>query len=391
MIHASADIGVRIAFGQCNITSTISNLTQNYTLSGGTIAGLGKTLKSGAADLTISATHNPPLTVSNGTFSVTGSGILGGGLTTYASATVSNLGTINGPISIQAGAFVNAGTVATAPGLMTLGTGVFVTNYTTMNMGGGNWAVPAGSTLVNYDTINNLAGRLNVNGTFIGGGTIHDGTGVPGSGSDGRLAINSGATLSVGTSIGTLNVEGRFDAGNGGNIIVEVDFANPQTNDLVTADLGGNMQATFSMVNVNPGAGVFSNGQSFVLIRGNFGLVLTNASPTHIPKIAPTVPGIGLQWDVSGMRTTNSLKIVSIIPVPVTNPPAITTSVLGGTNLTLTWPATSFGYQLQVQTNSLDVGITPNWVPVPGSEQTNRVDVPIDKNNPTVFYRLSNQ
>jgi hypothetical protein len=43
---------------------------------------------------------------------------------------------------------------------------------------------------------------------------------------------------------------------------------------------------------------------------------------------------------------------------------------------------------LEVQTNSLDVGISNNWVPVPDSSGTNHVVVPIDPANPSVFYRL---
>jgi hypothetical protein len=371
--------------------TTISNTLLNYTFSGGTIAGLGATVKKGNGALTMQAIHNPPLTISNGTFMVDSSGILNGGLNFFASTILSNVGSINGPISLQAGALVNVGTLATAPGLMTIGTGVFITNYTTMNMGGGTWAVPAGSTIVNFGTINNLAGRLNVNGTFLGAGTVHDGTGVPTSGTDGRLAINSGATLSVGSSIGTLSVEGRFDASAGGNIIVEVDFNNPQTNDLLAIDYAGNMQARFTMTNINPGAGTFANGQSFVIMRGNFGVTLTNAAAAHVPVVFPNSPGPGLSWDVSGMRITNTLRTIGVIPVQTTNRPVITSTILGGTNMSLTWSSLNYGYVLQAQTNNLNVGIGGNWFPVPGSEQTNRIDMPIDPANPAVFFRLSNQ
>ena len=52
------------------------------------------------------------------------------------------------------------------------------------------------------------------------------------------------------------------------------------------------------------------------------------------------------------------------------------------------WPAGQ-GWRLQAQTNSLSNGIGANWVTVPGSESTNRVLVPIDAANGSVFYRLS--
>jgi hypothetical protein len=59
--------------------------------------------------------------------------------------------------------------------------------------------------------------------------------------------------------------------------------------------------------------------------------------------------------------------------------------------MSLTWSSLNYGYVLQAQTNNLNVGIGGNWFPVPGSEQTNRIDMPIDPANPAVFFRLSNQ
>jgi hypothetical protein len=370
--------------------TTISNSALNYTFSGGSISGVGGTVKLGNGGLVIQCTHNPALTISNGTFYVDSTAILNGGFTSRSSTIISNVGTINGPIGILAGGFVNAGTVFTAPGVLTTATNTVITNYTTLNIGGGDWSVVAGALFNNYGTVNHLVGRLNVAGTMIGDGTIHDSTANPSAGA-GRLAVISGGVLHIGHSIGTLNVEGRFDATAGGNIIVEVDMANGQTNDLLAIDFAGNMQAQFTMTNVNPGAGVFSLGQVFTIMKGNFGIVLTNPAPAHIPLVSPRVPGVGMQWDVSGMRITNNVRTISIISVPLTNPPTITSAILGGTNLTLTWPTTHFGYQMQAQTNELELGLYTNWVPLAGSELTNRVDVPLVRTNPSVFYRLSSQ
>jgi hypothetical protein len=49
------------------------------------------------------------------------------------------------------------------------------------------------------------------------------------------------------------------------------------------------------------------------------------------------------------------------------------------------------GYQLQVQTNSLDVGLSTNWTPIVGTESVTSTNFPIDPANPAVLYRLSNQ
>jgi hypothetical protein len=55
--------------------------------------------------------------------------------------------------------------------------------------------------------------------------------------------------------------------------------------------------------------------------------------------------------------------------------------------LDISWPAT--GGRLEAQTNSPGVGIGPNWGTVPASAATNRVVVPIDQANGSVFYRLA--
>ena len=69
------------------------------------------------------------------------------------------------------------------------------------------------------------------------------------------------------------------------------------------------------------------------------------------------------------------------------NPTNIVASV-SGNQLTLAWPVDHTGWQLQVQTNSLSVGLGNNWVPVSGSTGVNEVVVPMDPANGSVFYRL---
>jgi len=58
-----------------------------------------------------------------------------------------------------------------------------------------------------------------------------------------------------------------------------------------------------------------------------------------------------------------------------------------GNLLDISWPAS--GGRLETQTNSPGVGIDTNWVTVPGSVTTNRVVIPIDPANGSVFYRLA--
>lgn len=58
-----------------------------------------------------------------------------------------------------------------------------------------------------------------------------------------------------------------------------------------------------------------------------------------------------------------------------------------GNWLNLSWPAP--GARLQAQTNAPGVGLGANWVDVPGSTTTNRLVVPLDPDNGSVFYRLA--
>lgn len=93
-------------------------------------------------------------------------------------------------------------------------------------------------------------------------------------------------------------------------------------------------------------------------------LVVTNAYGTNISLVTLNV--------TSSINTTPTNIIVTI-----TN-----------NNLYLSWPVDQTGFTLQAQTNPVTVGLTTNWVDVPGSTLTNQVEFPINPTNGTVFYRL---
>jgi hypothetical protein len=63
--------------------------------------------------------------------------------------------------------------------------------------------------------------------------------------------------------------------------------------------------------------------------------------------------------------------------------PVRLTIQVSGNLLNISWPAP--GGRLQAQTNDLG----SNWITVPGSATTNRVVVPIDPANGSVFYQLA--
>ena len=109
---------------------------------------------------------------------------------------------------------------------------------------------------------------------------------------------------------------------------------------------------------------------------GRTGAVDTDA--ISLPALGP-----GLTWNWTPGNGT-----LSVIQSIATNPTNLT-AVVNGSHLDLSWPADYTGWRLEVQTNSLGVGIATNWSTWPGSAATNAVSVPIDPANPTVFYRLA--
>jgi hypothetical protein len=52
------------------------------------------------------------------------------------------------------------------------------------------------------------------------------------------------------------------------------------------------------------------------------------------------------------------------------------------------WPQDHTGWSLQVQTNSMGVGLGTNWEAIPGSKETNQMTFPVDAAVGSSFYRL---
>ena len=175
----------------------------------------------------------------------------------------------------------------------------------------------------------------------------------------GNLAGNLALILNSGTQIlaGTNSYSGNTTINGGTLEISQPTLAAVST---VTVASGAVLQLDFAVTNkvsglvlngVNQPAGVYNNASSPLYLSG---------------------PGSLL---VSSVATT----------------PTNITAVVNGNQYTLSWPASHIGWQLQAQTNSLNVGLSSNWSPVPGSTTTNQISVPINPANGSVFFRLSYQ
>jgi hypothetical protein len=134
----------------------------------------------------------------------------------------------------------------------------------------------------------------------------------------------------------------------------------------------------YSLLSAPSGAGISAGGvitwtpvPSQTLTTNTITTVVTNSNPYDVVN-----PSLG---------ATNSFSVIVLPNRGATN---LTRLNLGGTNLTLSWPADHTGWRLESQTNTLTTGIGTNWVPLAGSSSTNQVTVPITLTNGAVFYRI---
>ncbi len=332
--------------GQTGAGVTISNSAEGYVFNGGTVAGTALMVKQGTNSLEFDATEQGPLVVNSG--SLIGAGNIGtttiatntllnftgninGGLTSTGTVLYAN-GTISGSVAIQAGSLLNAGTITTGSGVLTMGANTAITNTVSGVIRAGAsstsstaWDVPNGSTLVNFGTIYIVSQRLTVEGLLFGNGLIQDPNGG-GYDSVGNaiVRIQSLGLLSPGTTpagdVSNMTIYARVDIQNDpknspyglGTLRVDVDFSNPQTNDIVYCDRWNDDTGIILMTNVNPGAGKFALGQAFTIFSNTSG-VTSNYIDTagFCPTIMPYVPGPGMQWGVLGFNSFGYITVTN--------------------------------------------------------------------------------
>jgi autotransporter-associated beta strand protein len=253
------------------------------------------------------------------------------------------------------------------------GPGTNQNNLNVTKSGSGKLTLLSPSTHVGANTVNG--------GTLLVNNTTGSGTGT------GTVAVNAGGTLGgIGTISGalTVNPNGTLSPGNSaigtltlgvpptlnGNLVMELNTSQSPSNDVLKVS-SGTLSAGGNLVITNLPGSTLALGNSFKLFSAPVG-------GSFISIVYPEAPS-GTAW-TNKLAVDGSVALVASAPTP-TN---ITFSISGG-DLILNWPAGQ-GWQLQVQTNSLAVGINNNWVTVPGAVPpfTNAVN----SANGTVFYRL---
>ena len=197
-------------------------------------------------------------------------------------------------------------------------------------------------------------------GILAGAGTVN-----------GPTIVQSGGTLSPGVAgLGTLTINNTLNLQ--GTLAVDINKTTG-TNDVIigltTVTYGG----TLAVTNLS---GTLTTNDSFKLFSAT-------AYTGAFASITPAAPASGLAWNTNTLTTDGILRVATAGP---SGPATITNSVSGNT-LTLSWPAGQ-GWLLQVQTNSLSIGLGTNWVDVPGSTGISSTNITLNPTQPTVFYRL---
>lgn len=317
---------------------------------------------------------------------------------------VTNVGTGVGQINpAQAGRVIQSGSgVLTLTGNNTYPFGTTINAGTlVVGNGGTSGTIGNGAVTDNGVLVFNRAGNLSVAAINGVGSVVQYGPGTT------TLTASNSATGPTTVSNGTLVVSGRYL---GGDLLVEGGTVTPAASGTVAVlDVAGNMTInggtvllalnkalapSNSVVNltneVTLTAGtVTATGGTLKLINGGPALV---AGDKFTLFSQPVTGGALLTIVSPGFTVANNLAVDGSVTVTaVLPPPTITATVSGGNTLNLTWPAAwTGGVHVQGQTNAITVGLSNNWVTIPGTDLGNTYSTAINPTNRAVFFRLIN-
>jgi autotransporter-associated beta strand protein len=329
------------------------------------------------------------LTMTSGTFDLNGQtetvGTLtgvGGVVLNNSNATTSIL-TIGGLNAVGSDYYGNITDGTGKIGLIKTGTGTSQT-LQGMNTYSGPTTISAGTlTLVGEAGISNSV-SVTVNGTLnisrndgmlsLTGGQTLTGFGTVG----GNVNALSGSVINPGAvgAIGTLTVSGNTTLA--GKLLMELNRTNTPSNcDQLTVSGTPTYGGTLSVTNI---------GQT-LHVGDTFQLFSTGVSGFASVNLATNdATGYKYTWN-NNLASLGSITVATVTS-PVNPNPTNLVAVVNGNKLELSWPADHTGWKLQVQTNTLSIGLGTNWVDVPGSTTVNSVTNTINPANGSVFYRM---
>ncbi len=92
-------------------------------------------------------------------------------------------------------------------------------------------------------------------------------------------------------------------------------------------------------------------------------------------------------WQIQTNFDQFMLKKLSSNLIGLPSMPTNITATISRARLTVSWPNSYTGWQLQVQTSSINTGLGTNWQTISGSDATNAMTFGINPTNTAVFYR----
>jgi alpha-L-fucosidase len=99
--------------------------------------------------------------------------------------------------------------------------------------------------------------------------------------------------------------------------------------------------------------------------------------------------GMVYYYVLSGLNGAGeSANSMQVSVQPVSSVPVVFGYGINNHQLQLSWPTDHTGWRLEMQTNSLGVGLGTNWTTVADSSYTNQVKFPIATANGSIFFRL---
>jgi autotransporter-associated beta strand protein len=421
--------GAQLQISEGNQGSIVGNITNNGSLLfvrqdngtlviAGNISGSGSVSKdvnnANAGDVTFTGTN----TYTGGTFIRGGGIVLGDGATAGAGSIVGNVVFTNSIVSDDArslefnrpddttfsgnisgsGSTANPGTVIqnAASRLTLTGTNTY-TGGTTINTGiiqvgaGGTvGGIGTGPVTDNGELDFDRSDVVNFGATISGGGSVMQiGSGTlilsaTNNSYSGATTVSNG-TLVINSVPGDLNVIGGSVTGTASNSTAGVSVAGNLniSNGMVIAYLNKSLPVSNTVYTV--GGTVTRSGGSLQLVNAGPAVAAGDKFTIFSSAVAG---GAAMTILSPGLTVTNKLAVDgSVVVTGISSSVSISTSVSGG-QLTLSWPGSS-GLHLQAQTNPVSVGLSTNWVTIPGSNGTNSFTTPLVQSNGTVFFRLA--
>ncbi|MDR3456241.1 MAG: autotransporter-associated beta strand repeat-containing protein [Verrucomicrobiae bacterium] len=362
---------VSVVSGSLNVETGTTSSDRGVRLTGGTVAGTSNSmavLNLNGGALTTAIVYQGLGASNTSIFNFNG-----GTLKPSANVSGSNfmVGLTHAYVKVG-GAVVDTATDSLVIGQALENDGVSYTDGGLVKLGSGLLALTAangytGPTIISNGTLW-VSGAIGTNTvTTVSGATLGS-TGVI----SGPVTIRTGGILMPGTSTASnevLTINNSLQLAGTAWVQIGKSSSGTPVNDSVM--IGGNITYGGTLIVTNADNSALAAGDVFQLFSasgsksGNFASV----------QLVPPVSGVTASFN----PTTGQLTLSS-------NPgqPYLTNNVIG-TSLQLSW---SGGGKLQVQTNSLNVGLSTNWRDYPGGGSS-PVTVPIDKLQGCLFFRVA--